>query len=84
MKQLRDLKGKALIETRINRVRRGIISDWAGIGDGVIELRIHFGPGYRVYCVDDGRKVLILCAGTKRTQKRDIERAKLNWREYNS
>lgn len=84
MGQLKDLKGKAKIEVRSNRLRRGIIGDSAAVGEGIIELRIDFGPGYRVYCVDDGRNVLILWAGTKRTQGADIQRAKMYWKEYNS
>lgn len=84
MAGLKDLKARAQIETRINRLRRGILGDIDDVGEGIIELRIHFGPGYRVYCVDDGANVLILWAGTKRTQKSDIKRAKLYWRQYKS
>ncbi len=47
-------------------------------------LKIDFGPGYRVYCVDDGKTVLLLCGGTKRTQDADIAKAKYYWREYRS
>ncbi len=83
MAELKDLKTRAQIEARINRLRRGIVGDFGEIGEGIIELRIHFGPGYRVYCVDDGTDVLILLAGTKRTEERDIKRAKLYWRQYN-
>jgi putative addiction module killer protein len=84
MDKLKDLKGKAQIEARINKLRRGMLGDCRSVGEGIIELRIDFGPGYRVYCVDDGTNALILWAGTKRTQGADIRRAKLYWREYNS
>ena len=82
MDGLRDRKGRVQIEVRLNRLRRGIVGDYGPVGDGIIELRIDFGPGYRIYCVDDGSNVLILWAGTKRTQQPDIERAKLYKREY--
>ncbi len=84
MRELKDLKGRAQIEARINKLRRGIVGDFGPVGDGIIELRIHFGPGYRVYCVDNGTDVLILCAGTKGTQGGDINRAKTYWKEYRS
>jgi len=84
MERLKDARGKAQIETRINKLRRGIVGDYASVGEGIIELKIHFGPGYRIYCVDDGTDVLILWAGRKSTQIPDINRAKLYRREYNS
>ena len=84
MDDLKDAKGKAIIETRINKLRRGILGDCGAVGGGIIELRIPFGPGYRVYCVDDGANVLILCAGTKRTQRKDIANAKAYWEDNNS
>lgn len=52
--------------------------------DGIIELKIDFGPGYRVYFVDDGTHVLVLCGGTKRTQRADIAKAKYYWDDYRS
>ena len=84
MGDLKDSKGKAIIEARINKLRRGILGELDDVGDGIIELIIRFGPGYRVYCVDDGNNVLILWAGRKSTQIPDINRAKLYRREYNS
>ncbi|OLD61392.1 MAG: hypothetical protein AUI53_05930 [Acidobacteria bacterium 13_1_40CM_2_60_7] len=84
MDRLRDAKGKAQIEARINKLRRGIVGDYDAVGEGVIELRIHTGPGYRLYCVDNGTDVLILWAGKKRTQRADINRAILYWKEYNN
>jgi len=84
MAELKDHKGKTQIERRINRVRLGLIGHCRDVGDGVTELKIDFGPGYRVYCVDDGKTVLLLCGGTKRTQDADIAKAKYYWREYRS
>jgi len=52
------------------------------VGDGLIELKIDTGPGYRVYLADDGKNSLILCAGSKRTQSRDIKAAKQYWQDY--
>ena len=84
MAGLKDYRGKAQIESRISRVRRGLVGLCRDVGDGITELKIDFGPGYRVYCVDNGVTVLLLCGGTKRTQDADIARAKQHWREYRS
>ena len=68
-----------------------IVCDWAIRampnlwGEGVFELRIHYGPGYRVYYGELERVVVILlCGGTKRSQSRDIERAKMYWQDLRS
>jgi putative addiction module killer protein len=54
------------------------------VGNGVYELRIHFGPGFRVYFGLDGESIiLLLCGGDKSTQKKDIEAAHKHWKEYN-
>jgi putative addiction module killer protein len=69
----------------MNRVRLGNMGDTESVGEGVFELRIHFGPGYRVYFGElDQVIVILLCGGTKRTQRRDIERAKVYWRNLRS
>jgi putative addiction module killer protein len=76
-KNLRDKTGKALIDARINRLVVGNAGDSAPIGEGLSELRIHFGPGYRVYYRDSGEEIVILlCGGDKSTQQSDISRAK--------
>ena len=74
---LRDAKGKARILARLESLTHGRLGDTRNVGDGVRELRVHVGPGYRVYFAQTGRIVLLLlCGGDKSTQKRDIERAK--------
>ncbi len=79
---LNDLGAKKAISRRIVRVEIGNFGDHASVGDGVSELRIHVGPGYRAYYTIRGRVVVfMLLAGTKRTQDRDIIRAKQTARE---
>lgn len=80
---LKDIKTQAKIDIRIGRLRLGNFGDTKGVGQGVYELRIHFGPGYRVYYGLEGNKiVLLLCGGDKRTQKNDIKKAVNHWEEY--
>jgi putative addiction module killer protein len=83
LSNLRDAKGRALIEARIDRLEIGNFGDCKPVGEGVLELRISFGPGYRVYFAEDGPEiVLLLIGGDKGTQARDIKTAKGYWREY--
>ena len=71
-----DIRAKARILVRIERLREGNPGDVRPVGDGVSELRIDGGPGYRVYYVmKDGRVVILLAGGSKKTQSRDIDRA---------
>ena len=71
------LKAEAAIDLRLGRVKRGNFGQCELLGGGVYELKIDFGPGYRVYFGKTGlRVVLLLCAGSKRSQRKDIERAK--------
>lgn len=73
---LRDLRARARIEARILRLARGNPGDAKLVGSGVSEMRIDYGPGYRVYFARRGEIViLLLCGGDKRTQQADIERA---------
>lgn len=73
----------ARIQTRIDRVELGNFGDRKRVGRGVSELRIDFGPGYRVYYGSDGEELVILLAGgTKKLQARDIATAKACWRAY--
>lgn len=74
---LRDVAGAVRIAKRINRVEMGNFGDHKALGDDVSELRLDFGPGYRVYYTRRGNVVvLLLCGGDKSTQAKDIERAK--------
>lgn len=68
------MRGKAKILARIQRLEDGNTGDVAAVGVG--EMRIHFGPGYRVYYVSRGDKIIVLCGGDKGSQARDIEVAK--------
>jgi putative addiction module killer protein len=80
---LRDLKARAKIRVRLDRVSLGNLGDCHGVGDGVQELRIDYGSGYRVYFGQEGATmVLLLCGGDKSTQIKDIEIAKRYWNEY--
>ena len=76
MSKLRDARGKAKIAARIDRLAQGNPGDVAPVGEGVSEMRIHFGPGYRLYFSRRGDEIVILlCGGDKSTQKRDIKLA---------
>jgi putative addiction module killer protein len=73
---LRDKKARARINARIRRLSLGNLGDVKPVGEGVSELRIDYGPGYRVYFLQRGREVVILLAGgDKRTQQKDIQKA---------
>ena len=75
-KKLRDPRAQARIDARIRRLSLGNAGDAKGIGRGISELRIDYGPGYRVYFMQRGLQVvMLLCGGDKRTQDADIERA---------
>ena len=83
LRSLRDRQTKARILSRIDRLRLGNFGDYQSVGDGVFELRIHFGPGYRVYFGLHGAQVvLLLCGGDKSTQARDIADAQRYWKEF--
>lgn len=74
---LRDDRAVAKITIRVKRLAEGAFGDVAPVGEGVSELRIHDGPGYRVYFVQRGEVlVVLLCGGDKSTQGRDIAEAK--------
>ncbi|MEC4893687.1 MAG: type II toxin-antitoxin system RelE/ParE family toxin [Oscillatoria sp. PMC 1051.18] len=80
---LRDSRGKLIVDKRIRRVRVGNLGDYRSVGDGIFELRIDYGPGYRVYFGQVGTTlVLLLCGGDKSSQKQDILKAKEYWRDY--
>lgn len=83
LSSLRDLNAVVKIEQRLDRVRLGNLGNSKSVGEGVCELKIDFGPGYRVYFGQVGSTiVLILCGGDKSTQEQDIRKAKEYWKEY--
>lgn len=80
---LRDRQARAKIRIRIDRLCLGLLGDCKSVGEGVHELRIHWGKGYRVYFCFDGKQVVVLlCGGNKSTQSKDIERAKDYHNDY--
>lgn len=75
--RLKDGRARALIASRLDRLAFGHTGDAKAVGAGVFELRIHFGPGYRIYYARRGEVViLLLCGGDKRSQTRDVAMAK--------
>ena len=83
LRGLRDRQARTRIEAGLVRVGVGNLGDAEPVGDGVMELRIDWGPGYRVYFSRLGHViVLLLCGGDKRTQQRDINRAKSYFEDY--
>jgi len=80
---LRDKMAQARIRVRLRQVEVGNFGDSEPVGEGVIELRIHVGAGYRVYCARHGKLVvLLLCGGNKSSQAADIKQAKEYWSEW--
>lgn len=80
---LRDIRARARVRTQLDRVSLGNLGDYASVGDGVYELRIFYGPGYRVYYgLEDNTVMLLLPGGTKATQRRDILTAKVYLADY--
>ena len=80
---LENTGARAQVRVRIARLRLGNFGDARSVGEGVNELRLPIGPGYRIYFGRVGDKVvLLLCAGEKKTQRKDITRAKEYWRDY--
>ena len=80
---LRDVVGRARIRARLLNLEKGNFGKNRALGGGVYELKVDYGPGYRVYYGLEGvNVVLLLCGGSKRTQDKDIERAKEYWQEY--
>lgn len=83
LRELRDANAVARVLSRIGRIRLGNLGDCKPVGGGVSELRVDYGPGYRVYFGQKGQTLLILlCGGDKRTQERDISQAQQHWGDY--
>ena len=80
---LRDARAKAKIISAVDRMELGNLGDSEPVGEGVSELRLHYGPGYRVYYAREGKTIFILlCGGDKSTQSKDIKQAKKLWRDH--
>lgn len=85
---LKDAQARARINARILQIQHcgALQGDWKSLGEGLFELRFHFGPGYRVYLALEGDLwLLLLAGGTKSSQARDIKRARAlerEWRKY--
>ena len=81
--KLRDARAKARIIMQVDKMELGLFGDVEPIGEGLSELRIHHGPGYRVYYGKEGpQSYLLLCGGNKSTQSKDIKRAREYWTDY--
>lgn len=83
IRSIADKKARAAVLARVDRLAFGAFGDWKNTGEGVFELRVHLGPGYRVYFGRQGSKVVILlCGGDKRSQNSDIKQARKYWKDY--
>jgi len=83
LESIRDKTAQARIRVRLRHLQAGNFGDCQPVGNGVLELRVHLGAGYRVYFGWRGERVVILlCGGDKRSQARDIQTAKVYWTDW--
>jgi putative addiction module killer protein len=80
---LNDRKARAIILRRINQAEEGNFGAYRALGDELFELKVQFGPGYRIYFgLDENILIILLCGGDKGSQKRDISHAREYWDDY--
>jgi putative addiction module killer protein len=80
---LKDRSARARIRVRLNRIRLGNFGDCKPVGKGVSELRVNYGPGYRVYFgKSETTIVILLCGGSKKSQSKDIQLAQTYWADF--
>lgn len=80
---LHDMRTQYVIDSRLTRITNGNMGDCEPVGEGAMEFRIHFGPGYRIYFGQEGKNlVILLVGGDKKSQRKDIVLAKTLWREF--
>ena len=79
---LRDRQAAAKIKARVSRAEMGNLGNHRTVGRGVIELKIDFGPGYRIYAALHGKDIVLLGAGDKSTQDQDIAKSHVYWDQY--
>lgn len=83
LNSIKDLRAQAKVDVRIARLRLGNFGDSKSVGKDVHEIRIPYGPGYRIYYgLEGNRVVILLCAGDKSSQKKDIKKAHQYWKEH--
>ncbi len=83
MREMKDKIAQVRIRARLRQLESGNFGDYEPVGEGVLELRIHVGAGYRVYFGRHGIEIVVLlCAGDKRSQQADIKRAKAMWSDW--
>jgi putative addiction module killer protein len=83
LENLKDFEGVLQITKRVRRLTIGHRGDFSSVGQGVFELRIHFGPGYRVYYAPVGKEIdVLLFGGDKSSQQRDINKAIEYWKDF--
>ena len=84
MESIRGQKIYGIVMNRLAHVKQGTLGETRPVGNGVVELKIRFGPGYRVYVGQDGTDVVLLCGGNKANQSRCIAAARDFWDDYNA
>lgn len=80
---LKDRVARRKIKVRLDRAEEGNLGEYNSVGQGIYEMKINYGPGYRIYFGQEGTKVvLLLCGGDKSTQQKDIKMARQYWEDY--